>query len=262
MTRDEDPAGGFQTLTRTELVAPFPPGTTRGYEVTHHTSLGRQTRYQVNQLASGAEQLKNFLPDGTQTISTVGTNGGSTMVDAAGNQTALQLSGDPRWGLQAPFAKSLVVTTPGGLTSTVLSSRTVTLSDPSNPLSLTTQTDTSTVNGRTYTSVFNAGTRRFTSSTPLGRQSISTIDNVGRIVQSQVANLNPVSFVYDARGRVQSISQGSGVETRTSAFGYNANGYLETITDPLNRVTSFQYDDAGRVTQQTLPGNRTIGFNL
>ncbi len=96
--------------------------------------------------------------------------------------------------------------------------------------------------------------------TPLGRQSISTIDNVGRIVQTQVANLNPVSFVYDARGRVQSISQGSGVETRASAFGYNANGYLETITDPLNRVTSFQYDDAGRVTQQTLPGNRTIGF--
>ena len=134
------------------------------------------------------------------------------------------------------------------------------LSDPSNPLSLTTQTDTSTVNGRTYTSVFNAGTRRFTSTTPLGRQSISTIDNVGRIVQSQVANLNPVSFVYDARGRVQSISQGSGAETRASAFGYNANGYLETITDPLNRVTSFQYDDAGRVTQQTLPGNRTIGF--
>ena len=74
-------------------------------------------------------------------------------------------------------------------------------------------------------------------------------------------DLNPVSFVYDARGRVQSISQGSGAETRTSAFGYNSLGYLETITDPLNRVTSFQYDDAGRVTQQTLPGNRVIGFN-
>ena len=106
LTRDEDPAGGFQTLTRTELAPPFQPGTTGGYEVTHQTALGQQTRYQVNQLASGAEQLKNFLPDGTQTISTVGANGSSTTVDAAGNQTTLQLSGDPRWGLQAPLAKS------------------------------------------------------------------------------------------------------------------------------------------------------------
>ena len=210
LTRDEDPASGFQTLTRTELVAPLPPGTTRGYEVAHQTSLGHQTRYEVNQLTSGAEQLKNFLPDGTQTISTVGTNGSSTMVDAAGNQTTLQLSGDPRWGLQAPFAKSMVVTTPAGLSSTVLSNRTIALSDRNNPFSLTTQTDTSTVNGRTYTSIFNAGTRRFTSATPVGRQSFSTIDNVGRIVQTQVANLNPVSFIYDTRGRVQPISQGSG----------------------------------------------------
>jgi len=260
LIRDEDPAGGFQTLTRTELAQPFPAGTASGYEVTHQAALGHQTRYQVNQLASGAEQLKNFLPDGTQTISTIGTGGSSTTLDAAGNQTTLQLAGDPRWGLQAPFAKSVLVTTPGGLISTVLSNRTIALSDPSNPLSLTTQTDTSTVNGRTYTSVFNAGTRRFTSATPLGRQSTSTIDSVGRVTQAQVANLSPVSFVYDTRGRVQSISQGSGADTRTNTFGYNSLGYLETITDPLNRVTSFQYDDAGRVTRQTLPGHRVIGF--
>lgn len=260
LTRDEDPAGGFQTLARTELVVPLPPGATSSYEVTHQTALGQQTRYQVNQLTSGAEQMKNFLPDGTVTISTIGTNGGSTRVDAAGNQTTLQLSGDPRWGLQAPFAKSVLVTTPGGLSSTVLSSRIVALSDPANPLSLTTQTDTSTVNGRTYTSTYDAGTRRFTSTTPLGRQTTSTLDNIGRIVQTQLASFNPVSFAYDARGRIQSISQGSGAETRTSTFGYNSLGYLETVTDPLNRVTSFQYDDAGRITQQTLPGNHVIGF--
>ena len=41
---------------------------TGALEVTHQTTLGQLTRYQVNQLASGAEQLKNFLPDGTQTI--------------------------------------------------------------------------------------------------------------------------------------------------------------------------------------------------
>src|SRR5262249_19602883 len=148
-----------------------------------------------------------------------------------------------------------------GLSSTVSASRTAAKSSPIDVFSLIDQTDTLTVNGRTYTSVFSASVRTFTNTTPSGRQSTTMIDALGRPMQTQLAGLNAVGFSYGSRGRVQSTSQGNGPETRTNTFGYNSLGFLETVMDPLGRITSFQYDNAGRVTQQTLPGNRIISFS-
>lgn len=45
----------------------------------------------------------------------------------------LTLGPDPRWGMQAPLPSSLALTTPGGLTSTLTTTGTVTLADPNNP---------------------------------------------------------------------------------------------------------------------------------
>ena len=47
------------------------------------------------------------------------------------------------------------------------------------------------------------------------------------------------------------MTQGSGAETRTTTFAYNAQSYLQSITDALGRVTSFTYDAAGRAMSQT-----------
>jgi RHS repeat-associated protein len=51
---------------------------------------------------------------------------------------------------------------------------------------------------------------------------------------------------------------------RTTALAYKASGagagYLDTITDPLSRITQFDYDLAGRVTRQTQPGSRSVGL--
>jgi RHS repeat-associated protein len=69
-----------------------------------------------------------------------------------------------------------------------------------------------------------------------------------------------VSYSYDSRGRLVSITQGAGAEARTVAMSYNSAGYLATITDPLGRVTSFVYDGAGRVTQQTDPSGLITAF--
>src|SRR3546814_6457698 len=37
-------------------------------------------------------------------------------------------------------------------------------------------------------------------------------------------------------------------------------GFLRGITDAIGRETTFAYDAAGRVTEQTLPDGRSIGF--
>jgi len=162
--------------------------------------------------------------------------------------------------MQAPLSKTVTTRMPSGLESTITTARAVTLSDPGNPLSLVNQTDTVTVNGRAYTTVYDAATRTFTSRSPTDRQTSATLDAHGRVTQSQVGGLDPVNLAYDPRGRLGSIRQGNGVNERPTVFSYNANGYLDTVTDSLNRVVRFDYDNASRVTSQTLPDNRVVSY--
>ncbi|NIQ99730.1 MAG: RHS repeat protein, partial [Gemmatimonadales bacterium] len=79
--------------------------------------------------------------------------------------------------------------------------RSVSLAEPDNPLSLTTLTDVVSINGRTFTSIYDAASRTFTDTTPGGRQEVTNIDAQSRVVQEQVPGLAPISNTYDARGR-------------------------------------------------------------
>src|SRR5262249_34842401 len=142
-------------------------------------------------------------------------------------------------------------------TATVTDSRTATLADPTNLLSLSSQTDTIQVNGRTITRAWDAATRTYTDTSPEGRQTRTMLDAQGRTVEQQVGNLTPSEFSYDAHGRLDGIAQGD----RTSTMSYDADGNVASVTDPANRTVAFGYDDAGRVVQQTLPDLRVIGFD-
>jgi RHS repeat-associated protein len=160
--------------------------------------------------------------------------------------------------MQAPVPSSLTIRTPSGLTSSLTTTRTATLSDPNNLLSLIDQTDTVTLNGRTYTSSYDGSLRQLTDTSPAGRQTITLLDPQGRVLQRQVTGLEPVSFTYDARGRLSTMTQGTGGAARSSTFTYNPQGFLVGVTDPLSRTLNFGYDAAGRVTTQTLPDGRVI----
>jgi YD repeat-containing protein len=83
-------------------------------------------------------------------------------------------------------------------------------------------------------------------------------DAQGRVTRTQVDSLEPVAFSYDTRGRLSTVTQGTGGSARTSTFTYNPQGFLASITDPLSRTVSFTYDLVGRVTTQTLPDGRVI----
>ena len=160
--------------------------------------------------------------------------------------------------MQAPLPSSLTVKTPSGLTAAFAMTRSVTLSDPNNLLSLTSQTDTLTLNGRAATSTYTAATKTFIDRSPANRQLTRTLDAQGRVVRGQVDSLEPVAFTYDPRGRLSSVTQGTGGTARASTFTYNAEGFLASVTDPLSRSVSFGYDLNGRVTSQTLPDLRVI----
>ena len=54
--------------------------------------------------------------------------------------------------------------------------------------------------------------------------------HTGRWIQRDQLN-----YAYDTRGRVGSISPGTGSTSRTITFGYDAQGNLQSATDPLGR---------------------------
>jgi YD repeat-containing protein len=252
LTRDEDPAGGVKTLAPTD--------TPTGSSVAVSTGLGRTTTYQTERLVSGAQRHVITEPGGASTERVTGTNGSRNTTYPDGTVEVVVPGPDPRWGMQAPVLASFTSTTPGGLVETITGSRTATLASATDPFSLQTQTDTLVVNGRTWTTVYQAASKTLTSTSPAGRQATSTLDTRGRVVQHQVAGLLLESFAYDGRGRLISAVQGTAPSARTTTLAYDSEGFLETLTDPLGQVTSFAYDAVGRITFQTLPGARTVGF--
>jgi RHS repeat-associated protein len=177
-----------------------------------------------------------------------------------GTQQSYEYGLDPLWGTQSTFIKNSTSTTANGLTSTNEGTRTATLTDNSDPFSIETLTDTTSINGRAYTSAYNAAARTSTSTTPEGRKSFATVDARGRIEKAQVDGLHPINYSYDSRGRLSGITQGNSTDTRTTSFSYQSDGNLSTIVDPLGQAVDFEYDKAGRVTRQTLPDGRQINY--
>ena len=252
LTRDDDAATGFQTLARSETGA--------NYTVTRNTALNQTSTFQVQNLATGDRQRTTTLSNGLQEILIERQNGTSTLTAPDGTVTNRTLGPDPRWRMQAPLTTNTTVTTPANLIFNSSFGRTVALSNPADPLSLTNQTSTLNTNGRIYTSVFTAATKTFADSSPAGRQTTTVIDVQGRGTQRQFANLDAANYTYDARGRLATATFGAGGTARLFTHGYGASGFLSSITDPLNRVVGFSRDNAGRVTQQTLPDARIIGY--
>jgi RHS repeat-associated protein len=252
LTRDTDAATGSQTLSRTDQGLNF--------TVTHNTPLGRLKLFAVQSTPNGDLKRIATLPNGTQSQSIERANGTITSIVPDGTTRNVTLGPDPRWKMQSPLNTSVTTTTPGNLNFNQTFARAVTLSNPNDPLSLTTQTDTLNVNGQTYTSIFTAANKTFAFTTPTGRQGASTIDAQGRTTQTQFGGLNARSFAYDTRGRLSTATFGAGAEARAYNLSYNSAGFLSSFTDPLGRAESYTYDAAGRVTQQTLRDGRVIAY--
>ena len=140
---------------------------------------------------------------------------------------------------------------------TVTESRSTVLSNPENPLSVVSQTETATVNGRVFTSLFDAAERSITTTSAANRRTVTTLDTLGRPVNVRVGtSMSPIAFSYDAAGRLASQTQG----TRTTTFTYDTHGYLASVTDPLNRTIQFDTDATGRRTRRTFADLREATF--
>jgi RHS repeat-associated protein len=241
---DADPIGGSQTLART--TAP------NQYQVTRTTPLLRTNTYKVEELAGDVHRTTSIAPDGTQIVSSDTRDAGATVSKTSdGSVTTTLLTADPRFGMQSPVQASLNIAIPGGPTFTGSSTLTAVLSNPLDPFSMTSISETTALAGRSSGSTFVTATSTATRTSPAGRTSSMTLDAFGRAISSQVSGLDPTSITYDSRGRVATVTRGVGASARTTTLSYNAAGFLQSLTDPIGRVFQMTYDAAGRILSKT-----------
>ncbi len=244
LTKDQDAAGGSKTLR--------PTLSSTGLSVSSTTSLNRATTYATTTSSTTPFSRQNTLPNGllaslkfTPAAVTIVTNPDGTM-------TTTSQAPDPRpaFGMLAPVA-TVTTKTPTGLSAARMTTRTATFSGNN----LATLTEQTSLNSNTWTSVFNASARSWTTTTPAGRTTTVTVDSADRPTQVAVPEVAPFTFAYDSRGRLSITTQGS----RTWTQGYDGQGYLASVTDPLSHTVSYVNDPVGRPTQTTLADGRLLG---
>jgi RHS repeat-associated protein len=254
LVSDADAAGGAANL---QLLAS--PGS---YAVTMTTATGMTFQHGVQYPTIGGRTRLFTGSDGLPQQYQIAPNGERSFMSPDGSVVTSTLAPDPRFGLQSPIASSEQARMPSGLTLSTSTSRAVTLGAAGDPLSLSTMTDTWTANGKTFTRTFDRSQMSWTLQTPGGRQSIATVNSVGRPTSFQQGTLGAVQLGYGTGGRLTSITQGSGTDARSVALTYDAVGRIATMTDPLQQTVSFTYDGAGRATRETLPDGQALALSF
>ena len=254
LTKDDDAAGGFTALVRTE--------TTRGFEVALTTALKPATTYSVDQNAKGSEDRLEKCCCGSETKTDFASGRGYQVYHADGSMNAVTLQPDPRWGLQSSLLRSREVTTPGGLKYEMTMQRDTKLAQPKNPLSLQSLVDIYTVNGQKFTSTHDIVKQTMVHTSPAGRTKTTSFDDNERITKIEEPGILPVYIDYDDKGRLTTVRQGEGAEQRLLRLDYDADGNLSLITDPMKRIVRLEYNKAGRLIKQTLADKREIVFSF
>jgi len=246
LSREDDPANGYNTLSQTES------GASR--TVTRTTGEGRVTKYTVMQMLDGLRRRFIDHPNGSKYSSvdsmSLSAPYGEVIrsVGTAGDTTTTRPSRDYRFGWLAPVDSVIGIGLPSGLRDTVTNTRS---------LSGSMRFESSAFNGRRFLASYDTSQRVLTLRTPVGRTSSVSFDPAGRVTTSQGGSLAAVEFGYDSRGKLTHLLQGS----RGWRYAYDTGGRLTSVTDTLDRVTTFAYDQANRDTMETLPDGREVHFD-
>jgi len=197
--------------------------------------------------------------DGTSLERTTYKSGQTTTKQRDGTIIYTSSIADPRFGATASQPSRTTIVS-NNLRYTKAVTVEADLAIANEPTSLNQLTTNRRVNGRNYSTIYDAATKTYTSLTPESRSTTQIINNQGDIVLEQVNGLAPVQYSYDARGRLEKIDVGSGNETRTTQISYGNDGFIDSIIDPLQQTTQMTYDATGRLLAQTLADARITTF--
>ena len=220
------------------------------------------TEYTVDRTVFG-EVFINEYADGTRSTWTADGDGSRTATSRLGTVTNIVSEPDARFGQLAPMPVRRYIELEKADATKLQYEETRTRSftglSASSPFVFTELTESTVVNSITVdTTRYRPSTRTFTSADAHGRQSTVTLDAKSRPVRAQVGGLAPTEMIYDPRGRLLAVQQG----TRTQTFAYDEDvpGYLSLTRNALGEITRYRRDAVGRIVQTVLPDQEVVDF--
>jgi uncharacterized repeat protein (TIGR02059 family) len=255
LVKDEDPAGGYSELSREEIE--------NGYKVSVETAGGRVSTYSVEYLGNGDVRRVNTNPNGAKTEILIKSDGRREVTYPDGMVATVLEEPDPRIGIgtRAPITKEFTITSPSGLKSTFTQNRTVEMEDINDLLSVTKIIDEVDNNGKIYNTTYEIDrdnkTITVTITTPVGRQSISTLDWYGRIIEEKTEDLEPIIYSYNEKGHLKGVEQGD----QSLTYTYDPMNRLTELMDAAGNTFRYEYNDADLLTRITMPGGQDYTFS-
>lgn len=249
LSRDEHSGGAFfefinQVISQTDRI------------ITMKTAEGRSTKFSISaqpisnifsrteQAPSGAVSSLAYYPASAISAQTFG---GSTIYES--------FTPDLRFLSTFPRATSTQVIS--GNQNNLVNSSIQSNYQSTDVLNLSSETTTTTMNGKVWKQVYDGSNRKMSFVSPLNRAHFIRYNNVDQVIESQNSSEAPTSFNYDVQGRLSTIEQSG----RFAELTYDSFDRVSSFKNALNQVTTFAYDAGNRVTAQTLADGRIMRYS-
>jgi RHS repeat-associated protein len=218
------------------------------------TAENNVTSYIDNTASTGA--YTSIITDPTGATAEFGSSGDGLTENQSlpcGTDLLFHYSIDPEY--KSEVLKDLTESTPAGLRKVTVRGKTYQDTDADKVPDLI--TETIKVNNKQTSIVNNVLQSQKVITTPDGRTITLQYDPNTLLTESvSIPGLYDNNYGFDPRGRLTSIS----ANTRQTTFAYDAQGFLESVTDPENHTTTYSYDPGGRLTGIGRPDGGYVGF--
>ena len=223
----------------------------------------------LTELLTGEGNLTAFLDHtystGAYTSTITGPTGAETLFSESGDGLTvnkslpcgmdLEYKYDLDSEYKFKFVKEMTETTPSALEKITLRNKTYQDMDADDILDLI--TETVIINDKSTTLENNILQSLKTVTSPEGRTVTMLYDPSTLVTESMsVPGFFDTVYGYDTKGRLTSTT----TNTRQTALIYNAQGFLESVTDPAGYTTTYTHDAVGRTTGISRPDGSSIGF--
>jgi YD repeat-containing protein len=247
LNRDTDAAEGYKNLART--------GGDLATTITMSTAMGRVSTLatQFAETPAGLNVSSSYIQPASPLAHVNERRGDMSRESTSpdGTRVTTELEPDARFGLLSPEVKSTTITLPSTLSMRVDFARSIDLADPTNVFSVLSRTETATIGGRAYTSIYDhpaGGLRRVTSRLPSGREVIATLDDKMRPTRVESIGVATTDLEYESFGAIKAIRQTAPGEVReTRVLSYDARMRPVELRLPDGTLLSHVYDNADRV---------------
>ena len=245
VTEAHDPAGGHWSFNATN------EGLSQKYTVT--TAEGIVTSYLDTYLSNNYTSVITDAFGGVTNYKRSASELHVEVDDSCGFKAAYDLSLDPLYDTK--YLVKSVTQTPSGLKATTTFAREYVDADKNKLPEMATRR--ATRNGKTATVIDDIAAGKITYTSPAGRTSTTIYNVVNLLTQSSSApGLATTNYTYDDSGRATKIQTGE----RYVEYTYAGNGNVQSVTDALQRTTSYDYDAMDRTTAIHRPDGKTIRF--